>query len=65
LYSTLSKMSGWGLIEEIEERPPGDDDARRRYYRVTELGRRVASAEAARMARLVAFARKQAILPGR
>lgn len=64
LYSTLSKMSARGLVEETEERPD-DHDPRRRYYRATALGRQVAAAEAERMARLVAFARKQAILPGR
>ena len=64
LYTTLSKMAARGLVEETVERPRGDDP-RRRYYRVTDLGRRVATAEAERMTRLLAFARRQAILPSR
>jgi hypothetical protein len=36
-----------GLIEELEERPdPELDDERRRYYRLSNLGHRVAVAEA-------------------
>lgn len=64
LYSTLAKMTRWGLVEESDRRPE-DDDARRRYYRVTELGREVAAAEASRMQRLVDMARRQAMLQGR
>ncbi|HVS14321.1 MAG TPA: PadR family transcriptional regulator [Thermoanaerobaculia bacterium] len=60
LYSSLAKMREWGLVEEVSERPP-DDDPRRRYYRATALGREVTAAEAARMERLVAFARRQAL----
>jgi len=39
-----------GLIEEAEGRPnPHLDNERRRYYRITKLGRKMAQAEAARM----------------
>jgi DNA-binding PadR family transcriptional regulator len=44
LYGSISKMLARGLIE------------RRRYYRITQLGRRVAQAEAARMRELVHLA---------
>lgn len=54
LYGSISKMLGQGLIEESDDRPdPHLDDERRRYYRITPLGRRVAQAEAARMRELV------------
>jgi len=54
LYGSISKMLEWGLIEETDERPdPHLDDERRRYYRITNLGRRAAQAEAARMRELV------------
>jgi len=47
-----------GLIEESERRPAADlDDRRRRYYRITSLGRRVARAETARLEALVAEAK--------
>jgi DNA-binding MarR family transcriptional regulator len=46
-----------GLIEESDDRPdPHLDDERRRYYRITNYGRRVAQAEAARMRELAKLA---------
>src|ERR1051326_3626982 len=55
LYGSISKMLDLGLIEESDERPdPHLDDERRRYYRITAYGRKVAQAEAARMRDLVA-----------
>jgi hypothetical protein len=43
-------MLEWELIDESDERPdPHLDDERRRYYRITPYGRKVAQAEAARM----------------
>jgi DNA-binding PadR family transcriptional regulator len=60
LYSSIGRMREWGLVEEVRERP-AEDDPRRRYYRATALGRAAAAAEAARMERLVAFARRQAL----
>ena len=57
LYGTLKRMLGDGWIEESDERPdPALDDERRRYYRITPLGRKVAQAEAARMRELVELA---------
>jgi len=57
LYGSISKMLALGLIEESNERPdPHLDDERRRYYRVTPFGRKVAQAEAARMRELVELA---------
>lgn len=54
LYGSISRMLERGLIEESEERPDFHlDDERRRYYRITALGRRVARAEALRMRVLV------------
>jgi len=62
LYRTLKSLLDSGLIAESGERPdPEHDDDRRRYYRLTTFGRRVAQAETARLARLVT--RAQA-LPG-
>jgi DNA-binding PadR family transcriptional regulator len=50
-------MLDQGLIEESEDRPgPHLDDERRRYYRITPLGRRVAQAEAVRLRQLVRLA---------
>ena len=56
LYGSISKMLAQGLIEESDERPDPHLDDRRRYYRVTAFGRKVAQAEAERMRELVALA---------
>ena len=43
LYGSIKRMLAAGLIEESGERPdPALDDERRRYYRLTDFGRRVA-----------------------
>jgi len=58
LYRALHRMLKDGWVAESLRRPAADlDDERRRYYRLTPLGRRVASAEAERLHRLVAAAR--------
>ncbi len=57
LYGSIRKMLELGWIEEADERPdPHLDDERRRYYRITALGRKVARAEAARMRELADMA---------
>lgn len=63
LYGSIKRMLEEELIEESGERPdPELDDERRRYYRLTKFGRRVAVAEAERLARLVASARAKRLL---
>lgn len=64
LYGCLKRMLAAGLVEESEERPdPELDDERRRYYRATDLGLRVARAEAARLAAAVSAAQARKLLP--
>jgi DNA-binding PadR family transcriptional regulator len=59
LYRLLARMLDDGLIVESQRRPAADaDDERRRYYRVTPLGRRVIAADAERMAALAEAARR-------
>jgi DNA-binding PadR family transcriptional regulator len=66
LYASIKRLLTRGLIEELDERPdPRHDDERRRYYRLTRLGRQVAMAEARRLERLLADARATGLLPGR
>jgi DNA-binding PadR family transcriptional regulator len=63
LYGSIKKMAAAGLIEESARRPdPSLDDERRRYYRITELGRRVVMAEAERLSGLVREARARRVL---
>ena len=65
LYGAIKRMLDEGLIEESDERPDAAlDDERRRYYRLTVFGRRVAAAEAERLSGLVAAARARNLLSG-
>ena len=64
LYGSIKRLREAGLIEESDERPaPELDDARRRYYRLTPLGKRVLAAECERLEELVHSIRvKQAMV---
>jgi DNA-binding PadR family transcriptional regulator len=54
LYGSIKRLIEAGLIEESSARPaPEFDDARRRYYRLTPLGRDVLNAECERLKELV------------
>jgi DNA-binding PadR family transcriptional regulator len=65
LYGCLKRMLAAGLVEESDERPdPAMDDERRRYYRMTALGRRVVRAEAERLAGAVTAARARRLFAG-
>ena len=63
LYGSIKRLIEAELIEESDERPaPELDDARRRYYRLTPLGKRVLDAECERLQDLVRSIRvKQAL----
>jgi DNA-binding PadR family transcriptional regulator len=71
LYGSIQRMLTSELIEEVpRSKPsgrgrgsPGGDDERRRYYRLTALGRRVLQLELARLARVVVIARSKQLLP--
>lgn len=65
LYGSIKRMLASGWIEEVDERPdPQLDDERRRYYRLTGLGRQVAEAEAQRLAAVVRLACDAQLLGG-
>ena len=58
LYGSIKRMLEDGLIVEVDDRPsPDEDDERRRYYRITQLGRDLAKAEADRLTVLLRQAR--------
>jgi DNA-binding PadR family transcriptional regulator len=57
LYGTVRQLTKAGLIEPLESAgAKPDDDARRRYYRLSALGRSVLVAETERLRELVAYA---------
>jgi DNA-binding PadR family transcriptional regulator len=66
LYTTIRRLLEQGLVVELDERPdPEEDDERRRYYRLTDNGREMAKAEAARLQQALAFARQAGLAPKR
>jgi DNA-binding PadR family transcriptional regulator len=66
LYTALGRLEALALVELSDRRPaPGNDDERRRYYRLTPLGRSVLSAETGRLQALLEHARRKGIRPSR
>ena len=66
LYRSIQRMLEQGLLIETRDRPaPEDDDERRRYYRITAFGRKVAMAEANRLTQVVRLARKSGFAAGK
>ncbi len=65
LYSSIQALVEEGLIEEVDRRPESNNGAeRRRYYRLTSSGRKIARSEAERLADLLRVARAKKILRG-
>src|SRR5688500_2412480 len=65
LYALIRRAEADGLIVETDERPDISlDDERRRYYRLTALGRRVAAAEITRLEAIVEMARAKKLVAG-
>jgi DNA-binding PadR family transcriptional regulator len=58
LYDNLQKLIRYEWVEELGRRA-GDDDPRRRYYRLTEAGRGVLAAETERLSDVVREARSR------
>src|SRR5262245_10366665 len=64
LYSSIRRMLEQGLVEELSESPdPDNQDERRRYYGLTDFGRRVAMAEARRLTAMLSQARETGLIP--
>lgn len=68
LYRAIHRLQDRGLLEETDGEPEepasATGDERRRYYRLTDLGRRIVRAEADRLARAVRSARSKDLLGG-
>jgi len=65
LYSSIQALLEEELIEEVgEPQGSGSGSERRRYYRLTSAGRKLARAEAERLAGILRVARAKRILRG-
>jgi DNA-binding PadR family transcriptional regulator len=63
LYGIIKRLLADGLVVESQKRPAAvHDDERRRYYRLTPFGRKVAAAEAERLEQMVEAARAKSTL---
>ena len=66
LYSSIRSLLENGLIEELDSREDAvSGDERRRYYRLSSAGRKLARTEAQRLAEVLRVARAKKILRGR
>lgn len=66
LYRTINQLLTDGLIEETDDAPStlAEDDERRRYYQLTELGHHVVRAELRYWSNLIALPQSQQLLGG-
>lgn len=55
LYDNLQRLTAQGMVQEVARRASGgsNDDPRRRYYRLTALGRSLLAAEISRLETVV------------
>ena len=63
LYGSLKRLLKDDLIEEFEPRGAAPENERRRYYRLTTFGQRVAAAELARLESMVRWAKQKKVSP--
>jgi DNA-binding PadR family transcriptional regulator len=63
LYGTLKRLLEQGLVDDVREGPSGDrTDPRRRYYRVTPVGRRALELQARDLATVIGVARVKRVI---
>jgi DNA-binding PadR family transcriptional regulator len=66
LYATVRRLLEEGLLTETDDRPdPSLDDERRRYYRLTKLGREIAVREVKRLQSVILQARAKRLVTDR
>jgi DNA-binding PadR family transcriptional regulator len=59
LYGTIKRLLDAGLVQDLGQPDPADDDPRRRYYRITAKGRRALEAETEGLASVLGVARRR------
>jgi len=64
LYRSMKRLMRDGLVKDADRRPTMEADGeRRRYYAITDFGRRVVTLEATRLAELVEAGRARNLIP--
>lgn len=63
LYTVIQRLLEKTLIDHCEQPPRAGVDQRRKYYRITRLGREVAALEGVRLAGMVDSARRRHLIP--
>ena len=63
LYLAMVRLKERGLLAEADPPEHEETDARRRYYRLTPLGKEVTEAESRRLAKIVSIAESADLLP--
>src|SRR5215217_2697289 len=58
LYGTIKRLLDAGLVEDLGQPAAGEDDPRRRYYRITPRGRRALELETQGLASVLGVARR-------
>jgi len=59
LYGTIKRLLEDGLVEDLGQPSPENDDPRRRYYRITPKGRRALEVEMRGLTSVVGVARRR------
>lgn len=62
LYEAIGRLRNQGLVEESADLPAPDEDQRRRYYTLTDLGRAALRAESVRLAEVVDVVRARKLI---
>ncbi len=62
LYGTIKRLLDADMVEDLGQPGGGEDDPRRRYYRITAKGRKALAAETAGLASVVNVARRRRVL---
>lgn len=62
LYGTIKRLLDAGMVEDLGQPSGGDDDPRRRYYRITPKGRKALAVETADMASVLTVAKRRRVL---
>lgn len=65
LYRILARLTTLGVIADDGPGEGSPRETRRRYYRLTPFGRRVAEAESQRLQAVIRLARRRRFIPGK